>query len=86
MFQAWVLAIVCVLTTLGPLEAAKGSLRAGVLSRGGMRRSKNRNYGHDLDWDQRGEGKVQSPLRMVIMSSPTRSWLRIIQEEGGGHA
>ena len=75
MFQAWVLALVCVLTSLTPLEAAKGSLRAGVLSRlglrtkvkircralhchvyrGGLRRSKNRNYGHDMDWDQRGE-------------------------------
>ena len=33
MFQAWVLALVCVLTSLTPLEAAKGSLRAGVLSR-----------------------------------------------------
>ena len=76
MFQAWVLALVCVLTSLTPLEAAKGSLRAGVLSRswlrgnmeqtlychvyrGGMRRSKNRNYGHDMDWDQRGESTAE---------------------------
>ena len=36
MFQAWVLALVCVLTSLTPLEAAKGSLRAGVLSRSGL--------------------------------------------------
>merc|ERR1719189_1763158 len=36
---------------LGPGEAAKGSLRAGVLSRGGMRRSKSRHYDHGLGWD-----------------------------------
>jgi len=53
----WVLSI-CLLAILGPLEveAAKGSLRAGVLSRGGMRRSKNRGYGHDMDWEQRELG------------------------------
>ena len=40
---------------LGPAEAAKGSLRAGVLSRGGMRRSKSRHYDHGLGWDAHGE-------------------------------
>ena len=40
---------------LGPGEAAKGSLRAGVLSRGGMRRSKSRHYDHGLGWDAHGE-------------------------------
>ena len=43
---------------LGPAEAAKGSLRAGVLSRGGMRRSKSRHYDHGLGWDAHGEPRV----------------------------
>ena len=43
---------------LGPAEAAKGSLRAGVLSRGGMRRSKSRHYDHGLGWDAHGEPRA----------------------------
>ena len=46
---------------LGPGEAAKGSLRAGVLSRGGMRRSKSRHYDHGLGWDAHGEDTCHVP-------------------------
>ena len=64
---------------LGPAEAAKGSLRAGVLSRGGMRRSKSRHYDHGLGWDAHGEDTCHvrhvpvwaGNLAGVVLQTPT---------------
>ena len=46
---------VALLVLLGvqEIDAAKGSLRAGVLSRGGLRRNKGRHY--DGGWDGNGD-------------------------------
>ena len=56
--QVWILAVIGVLVSVFVLpggEAAKGSLRAGVLSRNSMRRKNSRNYNDGrMDYDGYG--------------------------------
>ena len=73
---------------LGPAEAAKGSLRAGVLSRGGMRRSKSRHYDHGLGWDAHGEPRATCHVSVWLVTclvSCCRPLHAVPQAGGRGH-